>query len=178
MSFLKPSAIRYIRCRNSWRARGYTLLEVLIALLVFSIGLLGLAAMLVSAVKGNHQAYHRSQAVFIATAMSEGMRSNLPGVNQLLYETPGLISSHDARDCEEDCSVLELVDRDLMRWADMANNRLPAGQVGINCRRQTAPAGAPTFNGVCRVRVAWNETGDVGQAAASTQSIFSWMVQP
>ncbi len=48
------------------RAGGYTLLEVLVALIVFSIGLLGLAAMLGYAVKGNHKAYYHSQALNVA----------------------------------------------------------------------------------------------------------------
>ena len=46
--------------------RGFTLLEVLIALLVFSLGLLGLAGLMVVSVKTNQSAYLRTQASFLA----------------------------------------------------------------------------------------------------------------
>ncbi len=47
------------------RHRGFTLLEVLIALLVFSLGLLGMAGLLIVSVKTNHSAYLRTQASFL-----------------------------------------------------------------------------------------------------------------
>ncbi len=166
--------------------RGYTLLEVLIALLVFSIGLLGLAAMLVSAVKGNHQAYHHSQAVYVAEAMADGLRANLAAVNAGNYSTggtpgaPALIDSYTGTDCTAECNAQELASRDLGNWVQMATGRLPNGRIGINCNRVGAipnPA-ASGFDGVCTIRVAWNETGDIGQSQDSTENFFTWMVQP
>lgn len=165
-------------CRSE---QGYTLLEVLIALLVFSIGLLGLAAMLVSAVKGNHQAYHRSQVVNVADAVSEGLRGNIRAVNAGSYDTGGLISSYaSGGECQTACSPDEMAARDLSTWARMVNDRLPNGQIGVDCSRTLASplSDEAGFNGICVIRVAWNETGDVGQAQESTQQVFSWMVQP
>ena len=52
--------------RINVRPRGFTILEVLIALLVFSLGLLGMAGLLVISVKTNHSAYLRTQASFMA----------------------------------------------------------------------------------------------------------------
>lgn len=159
---------------------GYTLLEVLIALLVFSIGLLGLAAMLVSAVKGNHQAYHHSQAVYVAEAMADGLRANLGAVGGGSYNTGGLITTHAGSGCTS-CSPAEVASRDLRNWALMANQRLPNGGIGINCINpltvQPNPAGA-AYNGICTLRVAWDEAGDIGQSQASSQRTFTWMVQP
>ena len=62
------------------RHRGFTLLEVLIALLVFSLGLLGMAGLLIVSVKTNHSAYLRTQASFLAQSMADRMRSNMPHV--------------------------------------------------------------------------------------------------
>ncbi len=54
------------------------MLEVLIALLVFSLGLLGMAGLLIVSVKTNHSAYLRTQASFLAQSMADRMRANMP----------------------------------------------------------------------------------------------------
>jgi type IV pilus assembly protein PilV len=160
------------------RHAGYTLLEVLIALLVFSIGLLGLAAMLVSAVKGNHQAYHHSQAVFVAEAMSDGMRANLEAVNADSYNTGGYITTYAGGACTV-CTAPQLAARDLAAWAQMANRRLPNGAINIACDGSTPIGfGAAGYNGICTINVRWDATGDVGQSQASSQQTFTWMLQP
>ncbi len=61
---------------------GFSLLEVLIALLVLSIGLLGLAGLQGTGLRYNHSAYLRSQATFQTYDMADRMRANLRGVQQ------------------------------------------------------------------------------------------------
>lgn len=53
------------------RQRGFTLLEALIALLVLSIGMLGVAAMQLKALQGAHAAYQRSIASLAAQDVQE-----------------------------------------------------------------------------------------------------------
>ena len=60
-------------------SRGFTLLEVLVALLVLSIGLLGLAGMQTLSLKNNNSALMRSQAVVLAYDAIDLMRSNRAG---------------------------------------------------------------------------------------------------
>lgn len=55
---------------------GFTLIEVLVALLVMSVGLLGLAALQATSLKTNHGAYNRGQAIFLAYDMMDRMRAN------------------------------------------------------------------------------------------------------
>ncbi len=62
------------------RRNGFTLLEVLIALLVFSFGLLGMAGLLAVSVQTNHSAYLRTQATFLAQGMADRMRANNLGL--------------------------------------------------------------------------------------------------
>lgn len=167
------------------RPCGYTLLEVLIALVVFSIGLLGLAAMLVSAVKGNHKAYYHSQAVNVAQAIGDGLRANAVAVWQDNYDTgytPGGVPAN----CTP-CTPAQTAARDIAAWGRMANTLLPNGQIAINCAPVAgvvAPATVeelikkPAFNGTCQINVQWTESGDVGSASASTPETFTWVVQP
>lgn len=56
--------------------RGITMIEVLIAVVVLSIGLLGMAALQTQSVRLNHSAYLRSQATSLAYDMSDRMRVN------------------------------------------------------------------------------------------------------
>ncbi|MGI9304444.1 MAG: type IV pilus modification protein PilV, partial [Gammaproteobacteria bacterium] len=61
------------------KIRGFTLLEVLIATVVLSIGLIGLAALMIQGQKFNRSALNRSQATFIAYDMADRMRANRAG---------------------------------------------------------------------------------------------------
>jgi len=58
------------------REQGFTLIEVLIAVLVLAIGLLGLAGLQASALRVNHDAQLRSQATLLAYDMADRMRTN------------------------------------------------------------------------------------------------------
>jgi type IV pilus assembly protein PilV len=55
---------------------GFTLVEVLVSLLVISIGLLGVAKLVLAAVKANDSAYFRGQATNLAYAILDDMRAN------------------------------------------------------------------------------------------------------
>ena len=57
-------------------ARGFSLIEVLIALLLLSIGLIAMAAMQTRSIQMNHSAYLASQATYLAYDMADRMRAN------------------------------------------------------------------------------------------------------
>jgi type IV pilus assembly protein PilV len=62
---------------NRNRFQGFTLAEVLIALLVMSIGLLGFGALQTLNIRNNHSAYMRTQATLLAYDMIDRMRANV-----------------------------------------------------------------------------------------------------
>ena len=57
-------------------AAGFTLIESLVALLVLSIGLLGVAAMQLASLQANNGAFQRTQATFLAQDIADRMRAN------------------------------------------------------------------------------------------------------
>lgn len=59
--------------------KGLTLLEVLIALVVLSVGLLGIAGMQATGLRNNHAAYTKTQATALATDMADRIRANPQG---------------------------------------------------------------------------------------------------
>lgn len=64
----------YLQSRS--RARGYTLIEILIAAVVLAVGLLGLAALQSQAMQSNHSGYMRAQATSFAYDIADRMRAN------------------------------------------------------------------------------------------------------
>lgn len=82
----------------SRQPRGFTLIEALVALLVLSIGLLGLAAMQIKALQGAHHSYQRSVATIAAQDMVERLwvevGKGVPNSNGILEcPEPALVTS-------------------------------------------------------------------------------------
>lgn len=67
------------------KQQGFTLLEVMVALLIFSVGLLGLAGMQMAGMQSNHGAMLRTLAIQQAYDMADRIRSNRAGFNSGLY---------------------------------------------------------------------------------------------
>jgi type IV pilus assembly protein PilV len=120
--------------------RGFTLLEVLIALLVLSIGLLGLAALQTSGLRSNQMATMRTLATQIAYDMTDRMRANTTGMTNLEY-----VIATDETPAASPATTAEI---DLTEWrAQVA--RLPGGLSSI-----TRSAGPPVTH---EITVYWDE---------------------
>src|SRR5690554_5426228 len=78
------------------RAKGFTLLEALIALLVLSIGMLGVAAMQLKSLQGAHAAYQRSIASLAAQDAQERLWAEMAGEGSLACPDPGDINGTGA----------------------------------------------------------------------------------
>lgn len=64
--------------RRTVRARGFSLVEVMVTLFIIAIGALGVAGLQLAAMRSNHSAYLRSHATLAAYALSDRMRAH-PG---------------------------------------------------------------------------------------------------
>lgn len=56
--------------------RGFTLIEVMIALFILGVGLLGMSALMTKSVQANQSAYHRTVALYIAEDIADRLRAN------------------------------------------------------------------------------------------------------
>ena len=132
-------------------ARGFTLLEVLIALVVLSFGLLGLAALQAYSVKANQSAHFRSQATALANMMLDSLRANRPQLSQ--YYSNDYVEF--ACDDDPDTSTRPL--NDLETWRQQIACQLPAGRGAI----------APISANEVAVCIRWTDArweGDGGSA--------------
>ncbi len=111
------------------RVRGFTLIEVLVALLVLSIGLLGVAALQLTSLRSNHSSSLRSQATLLAYDIVDRMRAN---------QTAATAGSYDIALAGTSAGGTVALD-DLVRWKQNLTNTLPAGQ-GAVARTGVGPA--------------------------------------
>ena len=112
------------RNRHSWTQQGFTLLETLVALVVLSIGLLGVAKLVVGAVHANDSGYMRAQATQLAYELLDQMRANRPGAIAGNYVTgPGA-----STDCSSAaCTPAALAGLDMYNWDQRLAQALPNG---------------------------------------------------
>jgi len=156
-------------------ARGFTLIEILIALVIFSIGLLGLAGMQLRGSEGTNMAYFRSQATLIANDMAERMHANRAGVDAFNYDglvarsevcaggAPNPVCATRGVTRGANCNAAQMATFDLFTIACSVENLLPAGSiltVTCNDNPNCVVGSAHT------VAIAWSEVDD-GQARSS-----------
>jgi type IV pilus assembly protein PilV len=110
-------------------AHGFSLIEVLVTLIILSIGLLGLAALQTTSVREGFDSGQRSQATWLAQELVERMRAN-PGGQKAGYTAAAadanLCTSGPAKYCsdhfdgvgkadaEANCSANELAEFDVL----------------------------------------------------------------
>jgi type IV pilus assembly protein PilV len=127
------------------RASGFSLIEVLIAIVILAVGLLGIAGLQVIGLKSNHSSYMRSQATFQIAAIFDRMRAN---------RTQALNDAYDI-DLGSTPSGDSLANQDLIAWKNELAVLLPSGDGAIACKA-----------GVCTVTVEWTDLQDDGSRAA------------
>ncbi|NCT67350.1 MAG: type IV pilus modification protein PilV [Rhodanobacteraceae bacterium] len=105
--------------------RGFTLLEVLIALLIFSVGMLGLAALQAYSVKTNQSAHLRSQATALANMMMDSIRANRQNVGHYYA------NQYVEFDCGTAPAASPPAQHDLEFWKQQVNCALPQGRGAV-----------------------------------------------
>jgi len=118
--------------RQRPRQNGFTLMEVLIALLVLSIGLLGLAALQTIGLRSNQMANMRTVATQQAYDMSDRMRANPSGLaaQDYVQAVTDTVTTPAVNCNNETCTPAQMAAFDLAAWMT-AVNRLPGGRGGI-----------------------------------------------
>lgn len=132
------------------RVRGISLIEVLVSVLVLGIGLLGVAAMQSTALRGGQSSLETSQAVMQTNAIIEAMRANR--ANAASYNT--------TKRCTAGTSTT-LAGNDLGNWV----TSLQASIGGGNTTCGTI-AGCPD---ACVITVEWDDS----RAGGGTRSLVT-----
>lgn len=136
---------------SRYSVRGFTLIEVMVAILVLSIGLLGLAGLMAASLKNSHSAYLRTQATWFAYDALDRMRANRSvalanGYDLAMSTAPGGSG---------------LAATDLSEWDTALAGTLPEGDGSIEVISATRAV---------KIIIQWNDTrGTSGLAAEKFQ---------
>lgn len=108
--------------KNSNKQKGFTLLEVLIALLILAIGILGIAALQFQALRFNHDSYLRTQISITAAEIIDQIRLNSANAgdyvdNYIIGDATGAC----------DLTIAANAANDLACWRQQLIRVLPAG---------------------------------------------------
>lgn len=120
------------------RTRGFTLIEVLVALFVVSVGLLGLAGMKTASMQATYGSYNRAQAINLAYAVIDRMRANRDAALAGAYD-------RGFSDPEPSCGG-RVADCDLSDWLGRLDDSLPNARGAI----------AVGPNGSVTIRTRWD----------------------
>lgn len=134
------------------RQTGFTLLEVLVAVVIISLGMLGVAALLVTVQKAETSSYIQQQAVQTAYDMLDRMRANLSGVQAGYYNGSYSGTSTASTNCNASvCSSQQLADYDTSQWTSDID-ALPQGAGTV------ASAVSSNGNVNVTVTVSWSDS--------------------
>jgi type IV pilus assembly protein PilV len=145
------------------RARGFSLMEVMVALVVSTIGLLGLAKMEALAMSSTGIASSRSLAAIEASSLAAAMHAN-PGFWQGNTAPATILISGDATTnpyagtppcsgtAPSNCKPPAMAYNDMNQWAAAVSAVLPGYLATISCSQSNPPV-------TCTIQLEWTENG-------------------
>ena len=132
------------------RIRGFSLVEVLIALVIMSVGMLGIAGLYVQSMQAGRTSLFRHHAVTIAGDVADRIRAN-PVAGAEYAAGAGIDSGCVAQGV--DCSEPAMASHDIFLWTQQVQDQLPAGQVVVTYDGVAIP---PEYT----IDVQWVEAGE------------------
>lgn len=165
------------RCRNAAASRGrqagFSLIEVLVSVVVMTIGLTGMAALQLTSLKSAHSTYQRTRASILVYEMGDRLRANRAGALNGDYDAATLCDvnarhADDARACAydaaDDFAGTGMATEDLSQWwSNLGAAELHNWYAAI----QRDPA-----NGNFIIAVQWDDTrAKPGQATTSATKV-------
>ena len=133
-------------------SKGVSLIEVMIAVLIMGVGLLGIAAMQATALRNNESALERTQATIQSYSILDAMRANRQNALGGAYNI--------ARTCTPPTDNTTLAQNDLRRWVNSLKDTL--GNNDGSC-------GTIACNGnVCDITVEWDDSRATDGSAGAT----------
>ena len=161
--------IKYYHINNS---TGFTLLEVMIAMVIFSIGLLGLAGIQAVALKNNNSAYTRTVTMQLAYNMADVLRASTNNEGNIIsaFDTvTTAIPGTAPTSCVQkdgggapDCTETDLSSFEIYHWKKRIEKELASGLGSISKNAD-----------VYTITIMWDDehTGATGTACGTDSTV-------
>ena len=157
--------------------KGFTLIEVLVALVVISIGLYGVAAMQASALSSTHGSRQESLVALEARSLADAMLAN-PGYWHAgsFPAAPFTISASSSNplsstvDCRTaSCTPPQLAAYDVRQWGTQLQTQIPGASAIITCQAAT-PTTTPPNTANCQIQLSWTQKATVAISKGTTST--------
>lgn len=126
---------------------GASLIEVLVSIVIASVGLLGMAGMNAASVRYTKMSQYRATATQLVSEISERMRANNTGLPSYViasdFASQATLPTAPAKTCDvktTTCSATEMAAADLYQWRRTVRARLPDGSVSVKADSAVANA--------------------------------------
>lgn len=145
---------------TSVKQSGFSLIEALVAFLILSIGMLGIASLQVISLKAGHTAVLRTVAVIKSEEILERIRNNPTQVLSyiVLAGDPGVdVGCNDSTGSVKSCNPLEMVSDDIYNWKSDLKTSLPDNSGTTASIDVVAPVPGVNPTATVTVTINWQE---------------------
>ena len=137
----KPSFVHRYSAYGRRHCLGVGMIEVLVSILILSLGLLGTAALVSTSLRNNQSAAERTLATILTYSMIDALRANRVTALNGGY-------NHAMIDCIPAASPSSLPEREISHWLTTMQTELsPTACGNVNCT-----------GGLCTVQIEWDDT--------------------
>ncbi|HFD11932.1 MAG TPA: type IV pilus modification protein PilV [Crenotrichaceae bacterium] len=178
----------YANINRQINQRGFSLIEILVSLLILSIGMLGMAGLQVSGLRNSATSSYRTDATQLSYNIADSMRANRLAVDDNHFAAIEIDHGDTLTDPEQSClqtspdttvssctTVSDMAAVDLYDWATRARQQLPNVDLAIQCNDldDTDSDDCTEFS-THTVTLSWDENVD-GSIATNS---FSYTFRP
>ena len=132
-------------------SKGFSLVEVLIALIIMSVGMLGIAGLYVQSMQAGRTSMLRHHAITLAGDVADRIRAN-PTAGAAYAAAAG--ADNNCVDQGANCNIAQMAAHDIFLWEQQAAATLPNGAVNVVFNNGVVP---PTY----QITITWTEPGEV-----------------
>ena len=144
---------------NSYRPQsGFSIVEVMVALVVLAVGMLGIAGLYVTTLRTSGSAISRMQAVNLASDMADRIRANR-FAGQTYEDGPAVNNGCVGQEAANDCEPVAMAQNDLFVWQRQLRDLLPRDEQSMI----TYEPGAGENPDRYIITVRWTEQGSNDQ---------------
>jgi type IV pilus assembly protein PilV len=146
-----------VRGRRGTRPSGFTLIEVLVALVVMAVGMLGIAGLYIESLRSGQMSVSYTNAVTLAASMADRIRANSAAAAAYTgFAVGNGTAGTAANNCVNgiaDCNAAQLAVDDWFWWYEDVKDQMPEGRSA-----SVQVVGAAPVN-VYRIVLSWPERG-------------------